>query len=345
MKKAAIIGHFGFGYSYFDGQTVKTKILAAELQRRFGCDAVSLYDTHGGIRAMPKILTAVLSALKGHENVIILPAHNGLRIIAPWLAFWNRVFKRNIHYSVVGGWLPSVLKRKKRLARSLRRFSGIYVETRTMKRALLEMGFSNVDVMPNCKELEILPCSELSVASDLPYRLCMFSRVMKEKGVEDAIAAIGCLNAREGREIYSLDIYGPVDSGQTDWFETLQKNFPQWVQYRGVVPFDESVETLRRYDALLFPTRFYTEGVPGTIIDAYAAGVPVVSSKWESFGDVVEDGVTGFGYDFGSVEDLTRCLDTIWKENVLTLEIKENCLARAADFLPASTVEVLVKNM
>ena len=201
MKKIAIVGHFGFGYSYFDGQTVKTKILADELQRRFGMEEVSLYDTHGGIRAMPKILVQVLSALKNHENVIILPAHNGLRVIAPWLSFWNRFFKRKTHYSVIGGWLPSLLKKKAGLAKSLRRFSGIYVETSTMRSALVSMSFSNVFVMQNFKKLDLLSVEDLSVCKEPPYSLCMFSRVMKEKGVEDAIEAIRRINKSENKAI------------------------------------------------------------------------------------------------------------------------------------------------
>lgn len=61
----------------------------------------------------------------------------------------------------------------------------------------------------------------------------------------------------------------------------------------------------------MFPTLFYTEGIPGTIIDAYAAGLPVISSKWESYGDVIEDNVTGIGYEFGSDDALVEVLEMI----------------------------------
>jgi hypothetical protein len=57
---------------------------------------------------------------------------------------------------------------------------------------------------------------------------------------------------------------------------------------------------LKDYFALLFPTHFYTEGIPGTVIDAYAAGIPVISAKWESYSDVIDEGVTGIGYKDGA---------------------------------------------
>lgn len=38
----------------------------------------------------------------------------------------------------------------------------------------------------------------------------------------------------------------------------------------------------------------YTEGIPGTLIDAYCAGVPVVSALWLNYVGVFEDEVTGY---------------------------------------------------
>ena len=68
---------------------------------------------------------------------------------------------RKLHYVVIGGWLPEFLKNKRLLAKRLKHFDGIYVETNTMKKALIEQEFENVIVMPNCKKLHILDESEL----------------------------------------------------------------------------------------------------------------------------------------------------------------------------------------
>ena len=48
--------------------------------------------------------------------------------------------------------------------------------------------------------------------------------------------------------------------------------------------------------------------IPGTVIDAYAAGVPVISAKWESFADLIRDGETGIGYPFGDENALEEIL-------------------------------------
>ena len=52
--------------------------------------------------------------------------------------------------------------------------------------------------------------------------------------------------------------------------------------------------TLVNYDLMLFPTRYYTEGLPGTIIDAYIANLPVIATEWKHAREFIKDGETGF---------------------------------------------------
>ena len=345
LKKVCIIGHFGFGKNLLNGQTVKAKILAAELKRALGEDQVMLADTHGGAKALLKLPGQTLRAMRGCENVVILPAHRGLRIVTPLLRFWHLFYKRRLHYAVIGGWLAGFLDGKKSLEKQLKKFTGIYAETKTMKAALEKRGFTNVHVMPNCKQLEPLEKEQLAMERSEPYRLCTFSRVMEQKGIADAVAAVRHVNAALGRVAYALDIYGPVDGGQTEWFEALRKEFPEYIRYGGSVPFDESVAVLKDYFALLFPTKYYTEGIPGTVIDAYAAGVPVISARWESFSDLIDEGVTGYGYEFGSLPALEEKLEQAAREPERILKLKENCLAKARDYIPENAVAILLQNM
>jgi len=53
--------------------------------------------------------------------------------------------------------------------------------------------------------------NELQDTHALPYKLCTFSRVLKEKGIEDAINAVIKVNTDCGREVCTLDIYGQID--------------------------------------------------------------------------------------------------------------------------------------
>lgn len=201
-----------------------------------------------------------------------------------------------------------------------------------MKVNMEKLGFSNIYILPNCKELKILKENELVYAASKPFKLCTFSRVMKEKGIEDAVNAVEEINKKYGETVFTLDIYGQIDSMQTEWFESLQSRFSKDISYKGLVPFDKSTGVLKNYYALLFPTRFYTEGIPGTIIDAYASGVPVISAKWESFNDLVNEKIVGYGYTFGNYNELIKCLYIISKNvNEFNL-MKKNCLVHAGKY-------------
>ena len=344
--KVGVLGHFGEGKNLLNGQTVKTKIVTEELCRQLGGDRVLKIDTHGGMKTLLKAPFQVFRALKNSENVLILPAHNGLRVYAPLLAVLKPWFKgRKLHYVVIGGWLPEFLRTRPRLLAALRQFAGIYVETNTMKRALEQQGFANVHVMPNCKKLTALKQEELIYPKETPLRLCTFSRVMKEKGIEDAVEAVKEVNEQLGYTAYSLDIYGQVHEEQTEWFGNMKKMFPDYIQYRGVVSFDRSVEVLKDYFALLFPTHFYTEGIPGTIIDAYAAGVPVISAKWESYADIVDDHKTGIGYQFEDVRGFFDVLMQAEHNSQLLLDMKENCIRKAKEYVPETAIQVLLEQL
>ncbi len=111
---------------------------------------------------------------------------------------------------------------------------------------------------------------------------------MKEKGIEDAVNAVENVNQKYGRTVFSLDIYGQIDDGYREKFEALQKQFPPYINYSGLISFDKSVETPKDYFALLFPTYYNGEGFAGTLIDAMAAGTPVIASDWKCNGEVVK---------------------------------------------------------
>lgn len=344
MKKVCIIGHFGHGENLLNGQTVKTKIVTKEIVKELGKKEVFCIDTRGGVKALMSAFRQALTALKYHKNIIIMPAENGLRIFAPLLVLLNLLFHRKLHYVVIGGWLPEFLKKRKKLTKALMSFDGIYVETNTMRKALEIQGFNNVYVMPNFKDLNILKESELVYHHTEPYRLCTFSRVMKEKGIEDAVNAVKTVNERAGRMVYTLDIYGQVDSVQTEWFDELKSTFPSYIKYGGLVPFDKSVEVLKNYFALLFPTYYEGEGFAGTLLDAMAAGVPVIASDWRYNPEIVNE-KTGYVYPVHDNHAFVATLISVGNNQDMLLSKKSDCLKEAEKYRAENVIQCLTSKL
>ena len=343
--KIGIIGYFANGKSVIGGQEAKTCTVAQYLTSEYGENEVVKFDTYRVKKNFLYSPFQAMKALKKCSNVVILPAHNGLRVYAPLLNFFRKFFKNiKLHYVVIGGWLSEFLQKRKRLSKQLKRFDGIYVETNTMKRALEEQGFTNIVVMPNCKDLKILKPEELVYPTGEPYKLCTFSRVMKEKGIEDAVNAVKEVNEEAGRIVYTLDIYGQIDSGQIQWFENLQTTFPDYINYKGVVDYDKSVDVLKNYFALLFPTYYEGEGFAGTILDAFASGVPVIASDWKYNAEIVNDNV-GFIYSIGDKQAFLKLLKSITENPAILLDKKTQCLTEAERYKPENVVRILIERM
>lgn len=342
MKKVCVIGHFGFGENLLNGQTIKTKIVTTELDKQFGTDQVVKIDTHGGAKALLSVVLQMIKAFRECDNIIIFPAHNGIKIFVPLCNSINRFFNRRLHYVVIGGWLPEFLKKQPRLSKRLKTFHMIYVETNNMKKLLEDMEFKNVVVMPNCKRLNIVSEPEKCTR---PYLLCTFSRVMKEKGIEDAVNAVITANKELGEIVYQLDIYGQIDPNQTDWFENLKGTFPDYINYRGLVKFDQSVEVLKSYFALLFPTYYVGEGFAGTAIDAFSAGVPVLASNWKYNNEVVKEGLNGGIFEPKDVEELTKRLIGMANNPEPWLDMRQQCISDAHIYEPDNVMKTLLNEI
>lgn len=343
--KISVLGHFALNDIFLDGQTIKTKNITEELQNQLGKEQVLIVDTHGRIKTILKAPFQVLKALINSKNVLIFPAQNGLRVYAPLLVMLRPLFnKKKLHYIVIGGWLPHFLKRRKFLSRILKRFDAIYVETNIMKKAMQAQGFENICVLPNCKKLPILSQGELAYPQGGPYRLCTFSRVMKEKGIEDAVNAVIQVNKSLGFQAFSLDVYGQVDKMQSEWFAELQNRFPEYIRYCGLVPFDKSVDILKEYFALLFPTYYEGEGFAGTLIDAFSAGVPVIATDWKYNSEIVNSN-TGFIYPTGDQEAFIDILTNVANNPSMVLDKKRFCIEEAQKFQIEKVVRDLVGNI
>lgn len=342
MASLSIIGHIGENSDQMSGQIIKTKTVLKALREKYGEDYIKTFDTKGGIKTLFRAKSMVDNAFLDSKNIIMLPAQNALRIFAPLIALKKKHMPLvKTHYIVIGGWLPKFIEHRSYLKRALKSFDCIYVETTTMKKALEEHNLLNVEVMPNCKELNIISEDELFYTPSLPLRLCTFSRVMKNKGIEDAVNAVNEINKALKKTVYTLDIYGQVEPGEEEWFNNLKSTFTPNIKHLGEAPFSESVNIIKNYYALLFPTRFYTEGIPGTIIDAFAAGVPVISAKWESFADLIDENVTGYGYEFGDYEGFLAILKSLAQSPERIFALKKNCIIKAKSYLPCVALEPL----
>lgn len=341
--KVLICGAFDFVTKPTGGQPVKARTLYYALADRFGKSSVEYIETIGWKKRPARLLLDFIDKAKRSEIIIMLPAQKGIQVFSRLLPFAKKLYGCRVFYDVIGGWLPEIAVQNSTLTKRLKKFDGIWVETSSMKTVLGNVGLSNVAVVPNFKKLSAISESDFLLEAEEPYKLCLFSRVMKEKGIEDAIQAVKIVNQQCKRQAYSLDIYGPIDSEYRNRFEFLKKEFPPYIQYRGVVPPNCSVETLKNYYILLFPTYYEGEGAAGTLVDSLFAGLPVIASDWRYNSEIVADNQTGLIFKTHDINDLCEKLTYALANKSQIVEMKSNCIAKATQYSYEGAIHKIVE--
>lgn len=326
--KIGILGHFARNTDMCDGQTVKTRNIERALS---SCtDDIITVDSYNWKKHPFSFLFDIIKLVRSSDVIIMLPDSGGLKIY-PFIVNLFAEKKKLKIYSVVGAWLASYLKKNKAIRGQLKKFDYILAETQTMHNQLIELGFENTVIVPNFKDITPLKEEKIKYNFEHPLPFCIFSRITQKKGISDAIQACDRVNKEAGKTLCTLDIYGPIDENYASEFSELCEKHSDFVSYKGVANPSESVEILKNYYMLLFPTLYFTEGIPGTIIDAFSAGVPVLASEWESYRDVLSEG-DSITYKFGDAEDLYEKLKLVTTNTSPILSLRANCLDSANRF-------------
>lgn len=338
-----IIGHFGGNDKFNDGQTVKT-IAVYDALRRYGVSNVKKIDTYY-IRNNPiKFCLAFLCGLIKYKKYIVLVSINGRRILFPFLCFMSRFMGKEIYHYAIGGRLAKEVNENHRWKKYISSFEGNWVESIDLADQLQKLGIKNAVYLPNFKKLGILTENELCTRYQEPYRFCTFSRVIKEKGIEDAITAIQTVNSEVGKQVVTLDIYGSIGDSYLDYFDKVIESADS-CKYQGVISANKSVEVLKNYYALLFPSYWKGEGMPGTIIDAFSSGIPVIARRWQYCDEMIQHKKTGYIYDFESPEKLKDMILYAIEHVDETVAMKVNCLNKSKEYSEECVIKKIIGQM
>ncbi len=321
-KKIGIIGHFGGGHNFLDGQTVKTKVLYEELKNR-GYSNIFCVDTYYNKTNKLRLMWDALRCVFSCDIIIFLLSSPGLKIFMPILYVAKKVFKRRVFHDVIGGNLAEKVKSNPKIKKYLCALDGNWVEFKKLKNELAEQGVENCTVIPNFKTLDTSKAMA-APTDEGRYKFCMFSRVMEEKGMTAATEAVAGYNESHEDKI-KLEIWGPVDDSYKEKFDEILDKYSESVTYMGCVDFDKSVEALTDHIALLFPTFWCGEGFPGTIIDAYSAALPVIATDWNANSELIKNFQTGWVYPNDKVGSLEESIAWAMEHIDDMVAMRRNC--------------------
>lgn len=149
----------------------------------------------------------------------------------------------------------------------------------------------DVVVLPNgidCRPYNAVPTVEST--PDTPLRLVYIGRVAREKGLYETLQ--GMRLARELGVDARLVIAGAGGEEQRLRRYAQALGIAQRVCFAGPVFGVDKVKLLAGADVMVLPS--YSEGLPYALLEAMAAGIPVIATPVGAIPDVVTDGIHGF---------------------------------------------------
>ncbi len=124
---------------------------------------------------------------------------------------------------------------------------------------------------------------------DHPLRIVVVSRFQWKKGIDFGLQAVRQLLERG--IVFHCDVYGYGPDEERTRFTVHDLGLEGVVTLHGGVPRVVVRDALAQADVLLQPS--VSEGLPNSLVEAQAMGVPVVCTDAGGSGEAVEHGVTG----------------------------------------------------
>ena len=150
-------------------------------------------------------------------------------------------------------------------------------------------------------------------------------RIVERKGIDVFINAFARSKELLARCILVVIGSGPDEGGMKNLVLKIGiDNNARFLGHRS--------EVARHYqasDIFVFPS--YAEGMPNSLLEAMACGLPVIASKIGGVVDVVEDGKSGILFEPGDVSGLASAMVKLLNDNELRLKLGAEARKRIVD--------------
>lgn len=158
--------------------------------------------------------------------------------------------------------------------------------------------------------------------------ICYVSRVEKSKGL-DTLKEVSTILSEYGLDRYvNIDFYGQ----KTDTYFDDYLNVIDMCKYKGVLQPDEVISTLKRYDALIFPSHYIGEGCPGILVEALSASLPIIASDWKYNCEFVANCENGFLCETYNSNSYVEAIKVLLFNKTIRKRMAECAYERSGDF-------------
>jgi len=150
-------------------------------------------------------------------------------------------------------------------------------------------------------------------------------RLVRQKAPELLLQALALIQKTSEPVVLAIVGYGPLSESLRRLAQELQ--IEQHVRWVGEFA---SREAMMAFDIFALPSRY--EGFPYVLLEAMAAGLPVIATNVGGVEMAISNGRNGFIVPVGSYRDFTERIQTLLGDANLRFRMKQEALKRAERF-------------
>ncbi len=198
----------------------------------------------------------------------------------------------------------------------------IVFQTKELQTTLQEKIATEIRVVPNYRERGD------SVTSPREGSVCFTYAgfVRPQKGINELITAFNELR-EEGMDI-KLNLLGPLFLDELSDV-TLSA---EGIELHGELSQEEVLKQLQESDVFVYPTYWEREGIPGVLLEAGLAALPIITTRWKAIPSLIVDGKNGLLVEPRSVDSLKDAMKRLVDDEELAKELAKDCLVTMGEY-------------
>jgi 1,2-diacylglycerol 3-alpha-glucosyltransferase len=202
----------------------------------------------------------------------------------------------------------------------------------------IEIVPNGVDLEPFRQKSQLIDRSQIGITKDAVL-LVYVGRLGPEKNLPFLIRAFGGIS--ESFNNVQLMLVG--DGSEKDNLQLLVglMSLTDRVIFTGMVPYKQIPQYLTLAD--IFTTASVTEGHPLSVIEAMAAGLPVLGIDSPGIGDTIEDGITGY-LSSNNLASFTAKMMLMVTERDKRIEMGHNASQKSEIYSIQRTSQIMLKH-
>jgi len=172
--------------------------------------------------------------------------------------------------------------------------------------------------------------SKKSVESN---NVIFIGRLSKKKGIYDLLEAIPLVIKRKPSTMFILCGKGDIEDCKKICKE---KGINDHVEFLGWIDGQNKIDVICSADVFVLPS--YFEALPNAIIEAMAAGLPIISTNVGGIPDIIQDGVNGFLVQPGDIQAIADRILKLLADKALREKIGERNSMKAKSTFDVNVV-------